>query len=84
MNKFMKKIVKITGGNIPFLIPGVGSQGGDLELVMKSIKKNPYIHRINASSSIAFAYEKSGGSPKDSALNEARKLNEEIRKYLQY
>lgn len=78
----IKRIVKITEGNVPFLIPGVGSQGGDLELVMKSIKKNPYIHRINASSSIAFAYEKQGGSPKDAALNEARKLNDAMKKYL--
>jgi len=77
----IKRIVKITGGEVPFLIPGVGSQGGDLELVMKAIKDNPYIHRINASSSIAFAYEKQGGSPRDAALAEARKLNEQMRKY---
>jgi orotidine-5'-phosphate decarboxylase len=80
----IKRIVKITGGTVPFLIPGVGSQGGDLEMVMKAIKDNLYIHRINASSSIAFAYEKQGGSAKDAAVNEARKLNGEIRKYLQY
>lgn len=78
----IKRIVKITRGNLPFLIPGIGSQGGDLELVIKTIKDNPYIHRINASSSIAFAYEKQGGKPKDAALAEAKKLNETMRRYL--
>lgn len=79
----IKRIVKITASHsVPFLIPGIGSQGGDLEMVMKSIKAEPYIHRINASSSIAFAYEKAGGKPKGAALNEARKLNEQIRSFL--
>lgn len=79
----IKRIVKITAGHsIPFLIPGIGSQGGDLEMVMKSIKAEPYIHRINSSSSIAFAYEKTSARPKDAALAEARKLNEKIRSFL--
>ncbi len=79
----IKRIVKITAGkSIPFLIPGIGSQGGDLEMVMDAIKKGPHIHRINASSSIAFAYEKQGGKPKDAALAEARKLNGQIRRFL--
>ncbi len=78
----IKKIVKITKGNTPFLIPGVGSQGGDLDMVMKAISKNPLIHRINASSSIAYAYQKSDLEPSKAALIEAEKLNETIRKYL--
>ena len=68
--------------DVPFLIPGVGAQGGDLEAVMKAIKGNPLIHRINASSSIAYAYEKQGGKPADAALKEAEKLNLVIRKYV--
>jgi len=76
------KLAKSTNGKVPFLIPGVGAQGGDLEAVMKAIKGNPGIHRINASSSIAYAYEKQGGRPADAALKEAEKLNAAIRKHL--
>jgi hypothetical protein len=39
------------------------------------------IHRINASSSIAYAFEKKGGKPADAALAEANSLNASIRKY---
>ena len=77
----IKKIVKITDNKVPLLIPGIGAQGGDLKMVMKAIKSNPSIHRISASSSIAYAHEK-GGAPADAALKEAQKLNETIRKYL--
>ena len=77
----IKKITKITKNRIPLLIPGIGSQGGDLEMVLKAIKGNLPIHRINASSSIAYAYEKTGGKPADAALKEAEKLNSVIRKY---
>ncbi len=76
------KIMGITKGEIPFLVPGIGAQGGDLEMVMEAVKKNPYIHRINASSSIAFAYEKHGLSPEESALKEAKVLNAQMKKYL--
>lgn len=75
------KLAKATK-SVPFLIPGVGAQGGDLEAVMKAIKNNPSIHRINASSSIAYAYEKQGGSPADAAAKEVEKLNAVIRKHL--
>ena len=77
----IKKIVKITKGkNIPMLIPGIGAQGGDLEMVLKAIKEDLPIHRINASSSIAYAFEKKGGNPAEAALVEAKKLNEKIKK----
>jgi orotidine-5'-phosphate decarboxylase len=78
----IKKITEITNGEIPFLIPGVGAQGGDLEMVMGAVRKNPYIHRINSSSGIAFAYEKRGLSPEESALAEAKAANAQIRKFL--
>jgi len=78
----IKKIAKLTKNRVPFLIPGIGAQGGDLEMVMEAIKANVAIHRINASSSIAYAYEKQGGRPADAALKEAEKLNSVIRRYL--
>jgi len=76
----IKKLAAETKNQVPFLIPGVGAQGGDLEMVMDAIKANPAIHRINASSSIAYAFEK-GGKPEDAALKEAEKLNAVIRKH---
>ena len=77
----IKKITKITKNKTPLLIPGVGAQGGDLDMVLKSIKTNISIHRINASSSIAYAYEKYKLSARESALKEAEKINETIRHY---
>ena len=79
----IKKIVKITKGkNVPFLIPGVGSQGGDLQMVLKAIKDEILIHRINASSSLAYAHEKHKTSFEKATLIEANKLNKEISKYI--
>jgi len=81
----IKRIVRITeaaGREVPMLIPGIGSQGGDLEMVLKALKGGLPIHRINASSSIAYAYEKKGGKPADAALAEAKALNATIRRYL--
>lgn len=76
------KISKICENEVPFLIPGIGSQGGDLETVMRAIKKRPFIHRINSSSGISYAFEKNGESPISSALKEAQKLNKEIKKFI--
>ncbi|MEW6528904.1 MAG: orotidine-5'-phosphate decarboxylase [Candidatus Micrarchaeota archaeon] len=73
------KVIQITRSEVPFLIPGIGAQGGDLKLVMEAIKNNPCIHRINASSSIAFAYEKHKLTPVESALAETNMLNKEIK-----
>ncbi len=75
----IKKLAKATKNSVPFLIPGVGSQGGDLGMVMKAISANPAIHRINASSSIAYAFEKRGMRPADAAAKEAEALNSVIR-----
>jgi len=80
----IKKIVNITNGkHVPMLIPGIGAQGGDLDMVCNAIREDFPIHRINASSSIAYAYEKQQNkTPVEAALNEANKLNETIRKYM--
>lgn len=76
----IKKLAKKTNGTVPFLIPGIGTQGGDLRMVLDAIRDHLPIHRINASSSIAYAFEK-GGKPADAAVNEAKNLNREIRRY---
>jgi len=78
----IKRVVKITKNKVPMLIPGIGAQGGDLGMVLEAVKDNPAIHRINASSSIAYAHEKQKGKPADAALREAQKLNKMIRKFM--
>ena len=66
-------IVRRIVGDMPFLIPGIGAQGGDLEKTVKagvdSTGKNAI---INASRSIIFAQE---------PRIEAQKLRDEINKY---
>ena len=56
----IKKLKKICP-NIPFLVPGIGSQGGDLKSVINVLKQDnidtsPYI--INSSRSILYASNK--------------------------
>ena len=48
-----------SGKEIPYLIPGVGSQGGSISEVMAILNRYPdkSIHRINASSSLNYAYK---------------------------
>ncbi|HOP28431.1 MAG TPA: orotidine-5'-phosphate decarboxylase [Spirochaetota bacterium] len=70
-----------SGKEIPFLIPGVGTQGGSISEVMAVLRKCPdvKIHRINASSSINYAYKKMKDLKYDEAAAEALKqMNEEI------
>ncbi|MBI4150190.1 orotidine-5'-phosphate decarboxylase [Candidatus Woesearchaeota archaeon] len=50
-----------SGKAVPFLIPGVGKQGGSISEVVRILRKTNNelaIHRINASSAINYAYEK--------------------------
>ncbi len=76
-----KNFSKASVFDLPMLIPGIGAQGGDLELVLSSIKQNPWKHRINVSSSLAYAYLNLGGSPEQAALAYARTLVEKMRAF---
>lgn len=70
-----------SGKEIPFLIPGVGAQGGSINEVMNVIKRseNIGIHRINASSSLNYAYKTIKNLRYDEASVEALKqMNDEI------
>jgi hypothetical protein len=53
-------------------------------MVLKALKKNGDlpIHRISASSSIAYAYGKRDGDYVGAALAEATELNKTIRRYI--
>jgi len=69
----MKKVREITG-DMTFLVPGIGAQGGDLKAVMEvGLNSKGLGLIINSSRGIIFSE-----NPKE----EARKLCEEIRKYL--
>jgi len=69
----MKKVREIAG-DMTFLVPGIGAQGGDLQSVMKAgLNSKGQSLIINSSRGIIFSPD-----PK----SEARKLCEEIRKYL--
>jgi len=59
--KQISKVFVESQKQIPFLIPGVGGQGGSIKEVIGALKEtnNPlWLHRINSSSGINFAYEK--------------------------
>jgi len=75
----LPRVVKLVGKDVPMLVPGIGAQGGDFD-VLKALRENPMIHRVNSSSSIAFAWEKKGGKPEKAAVKEAEFLNKEIGK----
>ncbi len=70
--KEMKEIRKIAG-DMTFLVPGIGAQGGDLKSVLESGLNNEGLGLIiNSSRGIIFA---------ENPQAEAQKLFEEIRKY---
>lgn len=76
---------------IPLLIPGVGTQGGEVTRVMKALDKAGYNHqlaRINSSSGVMYRAQKDGRANKSHAVastEEIERLNEqiELRSYLE-
>lgn len=73
-----------SGKEIPLLIPGIGTQRGDLNSVVNIISENKdfRIHRINSSSAINYAYIKNKNLPFDEAAAEALdELNSRIALY---
>jgi len=70
-----------SGKKIPLLIPGIGSQGGSIIEILRTISHNEdtYIHRINSSSALNFAYQdKPGAHYADASVNALSELNNEI------
>lgn len=81
----LEKIVKFyvsKNAFVPLLIPGVGAQGGSARETVKVLKECSYplhLARINSSSGINFAYEKTGTDDYAGASVKAlKKLNQEI------
>ena len=58
----------------PFLLPGVGAQGGDVASLGPAFAPGRAGGLVTASRSIANAHAESGGSPADAALREAERL----------
>ena len=71
-----------SGKEVPFLIPGVGSQGGSaaqIASVLKHTGNELAIHRINSSSGITYAHEKEKNTDYvGAAVREFKKLRKEI------
>ncbi len=75
----MRKIRSVTG-DMPFLVPGIGAQGGDVEkTVCAGMDSNKRGMMINSSRGIIFA--SNGEDFAQKAGEEARKLRDEINRY---
>ncbi|MCX7679492.1 MAG: orotidine-5'-phosphate decarboxylase [Spirochaetes bacterium] len=73
--------IAMSGKEIPLLIPGIGTQGGDVKKVVQSLcaQSDFRIHRINSSSAINYAYKRfSGMHYAKAAVHALKELNEEI------
>jgi orotidine-5'-phosphate decarboxylase len=60
----------------PFLLPGVGAQGGSVSDLAAAFAPGPAGGLVAASRGIVYAFEKSGGPPEQAARAEAARLRE--------
>lgn len=74
----MAKIREISGASIPFLIPGIGAQGGDLESTLSASYSGP--GSVIISSSRGIIHSDTGDNFDAAAKEEAKKLCENINK----
>ena len=74
------KAVREIVGDVPFLVPGVGAQGGDVEAVVTNAKTADGTGLI-VSSSRAILYASRGDDFADAAAHAARSLRDEINRY---
>jgi orotidine-5'-phosphate decarboxylase len=61
----------------PFLLPGIGAQGGDVAALAPAFAPGRAGGLVTASRSIANAHLSGGGSPSDAARAEAERLREQ-------
>ena len=74
-------IINNSDRELPLLIPGIGSQGGDLKSVLTVLEnsKDYTLHRINSSSAINYAYKKKSDMHfADAAVDALEELNNQI------
>lgn len=72
--------VRALVGNVPFLVPGIGAQGGDVEAVVRNAKTADGTGLI-VSSSRAILYASNGDDYAEAAANAARALRDEINRH---
>lgn len=72
--------VRAIVGDVPFLVPGVGAQGGDVEAVVSNAKTANGTGLI-VSSSRAILYASKGEDYSDAAATAAKALRDEINRY---
>jgi len=72
--------VRAIVGDVPFLVPGVGAQGGDVEAVVASAKSADGTGLV-VSSSRAILYASGGDDYADAAAAAARALRDEINRH---
>jgi orotidine-5'-phosphate decarboxylase len=72
--------VRAIVGDLPFLVPGVGAQGGDVEAVVTNAKTGDGTGLI-VSSSRAILYASGGDDFAEAAASGARALRDEINRY---
>jgi orotidine-5'-phosphate decarboxylase len=60
----------------PFLLPGIGAQGGQVEQLAAVFAAGPAAGLVSASRGIVTAHEKTGGEPAPAAAHEASRLRE--------
>ena len=72
--------VRAIVGDVPFLVPGVGAQGGDVEAVVTNAKTANGTGLI-VSSSRAILYASSGDGFADAAAKATKSLRDEINRY---
>jgi orotidine-5'-phosphate decarboxylase len=64
----------------PFLVPGVGAQGGTAAAVAAAFTSTPGSALVSASRSVIYAYRAAGGDWQAAAAAEARRLAAELRR----
>ena len=72
--------VRAIVGDLPFLVPGVGAQGGDVEAVVTHAKTADGTGLV-ISSSRAILYASQGDDYADAAATAAQALRDEINRY---
>jgi orotidine-5'-phosphate decarboxylase len=72
--------VRAIVGDIPFLVPGVGAQGGDVEAVVANAKTAEGTGLV-VSSSRAILYASNGDDFADAAAAAAKSLRDQINRY---
>ncbi|MFP4631923.1 MAG: orotidine-5'-phosphate decarboxylase [Halobacteriales archaeon] len=71
--------VRSEAGDLPFLVPGVGAQGGDVEAAVEHGLNSAGVGLVNSSRSIIYARE--DGRYREGAREAARKLKSELNRY---